>query len=242
MKSNSSIARFRFAIMLWILAFLTANCFAVHHGDGDGNVIKQDRQVSGFNKINISSAFHVMLTQGDKEALTVEADDNLMDNIITEVVGNELKIHCKRGGGHSKKMTIYLTFKNLKDLEVSVAVELETTNHLKLQDLKLDISGAAEMKMDLEADRLDGDLSGASEMDLTGRVSSASIEISGASEIDALEMEIADLILDVSGASEAKVNVTGTLKVEASGASDVRYKGSPKIDANSSGASSIKSY
>jgi len=52
---------------------------------GSGNVIRQERKVSSFNGIEVSGVFHVDLTQGTTNSVIVEADDNLMDIIRTEV-------------------------------------------------------------------------------------------------------------------------------------------------------------
>ena len=46
--------------------------------------------------------------------------------------------------------------------------------------------------------------------------------------------------IDLSGASNASVNVTETLGVEASGAAHVSYSGNPKVTSHVSGAASLK--
>ncbi|MFR4045454.1 MAG: GIN domain-containing protein [Odoribacter splanchnicus] len=49
-----------------------------------------------------------------------------------------------------------------------------------------------------------------------------------------------NLALATSGASNASVNVTETLEVEASGAAHVSYSGNPKVTSHVSGAASLK--
>jgi hypothetical protein len=63
---------------------------------------------------------------------------------------------------------------------------------------------------------------------------------SGASRVDLAEFEVVSANVQVSGASTAVVNVTGTLDVEGSGASRVEYLGSPRMGRMSiSGSSSV---
>jgi hypothetical protein len=86
------------------------------------------------------------------------------------------------------------------------------------------------------------DISGASEVELMGTATSFSGECSGASELDAYEFVIKHCEIDVSGAADARINVTDMLEVEVSGAASVKYKGSPKLRSDVSGAGSLRSY
>jgi hypothetical protein len=208
---------------------------------GPGNYVKEDRTVSGFSSLDVGGAFEVVLTQGNEEKLVVEADAEEIAEIITEVVGKKLKIYTKSSWpSNFHNMTIYLTFKNLDNINFSGAVEVDSQGPLTFEDLDLEVSGAAEINMNMTASKLDAEFSGASEIEFTGKCASGYIEVSGASEIGAENMEFGDLVLELSGASEATVFATGELRIDASGASSVRYKGGAKLTIDSSGASSVK--
>ena len=65
--------------------------------------------------------------------------------------------------------------------------------------------------------------------------------MSGASRFDAPKLTVADLTIEVSGASLANVDVTGTVSAGASGVSTLRYAGSPVVErSDMSGSSSIE--
>ena len=59
---------------------------------GSGNVVTEERDVSGFDRVALSGFGEVIITQGDKESLTVETDDNLMRYIETKVRGGTLEL------------------------------------------------------------------------------------------------------------------------------------------------------
>ena len=42
---------------------------------GSGNVVTEEREVSGFERVALSGVGQVIVTQGEEEALTVETDD-----------------------------------------------------------------------------------------------------------------------------------------------------------------------
>ncbi len=209
---------------------------------GSGNIEKETRTVSSFDALDISNAFDVYLTQGNKESLVIEADDNILKHIYTEVVAGKLKIYTKGNIRRIKTMKAYISFKKLDEIELSCAVEIHGENAMKFEDLTIDASGASEIYLKLTADRVYLDLSGASEIEFSGSANELVVDASGASEIKAIDFEVDDCILEASGACSVKVFANRNLEVDASGASTVRYKGSPSVEIDVSGVSSVKRY
>jgi hypothetical protein len=242
MKTKRTIT----VMMAFILMFgtgLMAGCIPEEGIKGDGNVVKEERNVSDFTSLEVGGAFTVYLYQGNKESLTIEADKNLMEFIRTEVKGDRLKIYTEdKSINKFTKMNIYLTFVDLEMIDVSGAADLLGKGKMQFKDLTLEASGASELEMELEVDMLRADFSGASEVELMGKAGSVRCECSGASEFDALDFMIKHGEFDVSGASDAKVNVSDMLEVEVSGAASLKYKGSPQIKSDVSGAASLRSY
>ncbi len=209
---------------------------------GNGHIVKEERNIKAFNEIQVSGAYTVYLTQGNKEKLIIEADENLMDLIITKVVDGKLRIYNKEDFRSPKKMDIYLTFVDIDEIALSGAVEIEGMNKFTLNELSLDVSGAAEIFLDVELKELDAELSGASEFEIRGLAKEVDIEISGASELDASDFEVEEMSIEISGAADAKVFATEHLEISASGASNIKYRGNPSINQRVSGASSIRKF
>jgi hypothetical protein len=208
---------------------------------GSGNIVKQDRTVSSFNGIDVSGAFSVMLTQGTTNAVTVEADDNLMDLIKTEVRGNVLYIENKRPISGSKSLKVYVTFQELKSLDLSGAVEVSSMNKLTLADLSIDGSGSSDCKLDMDVQKLGIDCSGGSKLKLSGSAKEVNLDASGSVDLLAFDFPAENYKVEISGAGKAEINVIKELNVEISGAGNVRYKGNPtKNIQDISGAGSVK--
>ena len=231
------------------LAIVLAVFFTIHSGctyafkgiKGDGNVVKQERDVSNFKGIDVGGAFKVYLTQGETEKLVVEADQNLMDVIETDVRAGVLKIKTSDDIKDATELNIYITFKDLNELDISGACDLIGENKFKLNDIDIDCSGASEVDMKFSATSVDIDCSGASNVDFYGSAESVNMDLSGASKIDAGDFEVEKYDIDVSGASSGKIYVTGELSVEVSGAANLKYKGDPKIlEHDVSGAGSLR--
>jgi hypothetical protein len=226
--------------VLLAVVILFASC-SVLGERGNGNVQKQERKVAEFNAIDVSGAFDVILSQGTTQSVIVEADENLLPLIRTEVIGNTLKIDNDKPIHNPKCMKVYITVTDLKRVEVSGAVDLQTQNKLTLTELALDISGATDATFDIAVQKLEISSSGGSEMNFTGMANRMDLDVSGAAEIHAFGLLTEIASLSISGAGEAEINVTKELNADISGAATVRYKGNPvKVDSDISGAGSIK--
>ena len=188
---------------------------------GSGNMKTEQRDVSGFKAIDVGGAFEVEITAQKDFSLEVEADDNLLQYIKTEVDGETLEIKVEKSVKPSNPLKIRITAPDVKSLELSGASKVNLVN--------------------LSNDALSLDSSGASKITLQGTTGNFDVEMSGASKLDAENLKAENVSIDSSGASHATVFVTGDLKADLSGATNVTYTGSPKsVDKKTSGASSVK--
>lgn len=238
------IRKFLLVFVSAILAFFSlssSGCGFIDGVDGNGKVVKETRNVSSFGKLEVGGAFDIFLTQGNVESLVIEADENLIPLIITEVRGGKLIIETKENIRNSKELNLYITFVSLEKMNFSGACEVTSNEMMTFQNLEIHGSGASEIDLKLKATKLIGDFSGASEINLSGNADECEMNLSGASELDAFEFVVKNFIIDLSGAGDANIHVTENLKAEASGAASIRYAGNPRVDSHISGAGSIKS-
>jgi len=188
---------------------------------GSGNVAKESREVSGFRSVDVGGVFQVEITAQKEYALEIEADDNLLQHIKTEVRGGTLHIHSNESLKPQSPILVRISAPDIEGIEASGASKVSLAN-VKNSKLAVDASGVAKI-------------------DVNGETSTLQIDISGASKVDAENLKAENAVVDASGASNVSVNVLNELRTEASGASKIRYTGSPKnVEKNTSGASSVK--
>ena len=65
--------------------------------NGSGQVETETRPVSGFTGIDLAGSGEVTIEQGDAESLTIEADDNVLPELTSEVSGSMLTLDTKPG-------------------------------------------------------------------------------------------------------------------------------------------------
>lgn len=175
---------------------------------GSGNVTKETRALSGFKSIETGGVFQIEVVAQKDFSVEVEADDNILPLINTEVNDGVLRISSER---HIKSTGPIRVRISAPDIE------------------KLDISGAASATLsNVKNSSLDIQSSGASKINVSGETAKLTIDVSGATKINADELKAEDAVIESSGASYISVNVSGDLRSDVSGASKVYYSGSPK--------------
>lgn len=228
------------ASFLMFAGLLLSVAASAQWAKGNGKVAEQEREVAGFDVIKVSSGIDLYLTQGSQPSVTVKADENLMDHIITRVDGNTLYLEVKGSIRKATAMDVFVTVESLSELHASGGSDVYAEDGLKLKELKLFCSGGSDTKMKIEAERLECNTSGGSDAVLSGKVNTLSIEASGGSDFNGKQLEAVNCKVHASGASDAWVHATGEIEMEASGASDIHHTGNAKVvSSKSSGASDI---
>ncbi len=209
---------------------------------------RRELSLSGFNEIEMSSAFLIDINHGTTYKVTVEAEDaDDLNDLEVKVTGKRLVGRFKNNtnwswhGSNHKRVHFYITLPDLKVLDLSGATRTKVAGFNDLEYLKGTFSGASKVDLAINVDKLLLDISGASNIVLTGKGSIIKLDASGASKLDAMEFAAKDADLDVSGATHVRLYAQKSLNVEASGASSVRYRGTPSVRSDASGASSVKS-
>jgi hypothetical protein len=211
--------------------------------DGNGNVIKQNRSVGGFHGIDVSGGLDVFVKQDGSESVSVETDSNLQEYIYTKVENGVLVIHQENNTSLNStgKIKIYVSGKDFESFEASGASDIIGGSKItSSQGLDFHVSGASKIELDIKAPSISGELTGASSLRLSGETKDVVINASGASNAKCFDLMAENADVDLSGASDAQVFASVSVKGEASGASNVKYKGSAtNVVVNTSGAGSV---
>ncbi|GGF25923.1 head GIN domain-containing protein [Hymenobacter cavernae] len=192
---------------------------------------KQTRQTGDFRMIKASGAVNIMLKQGSKTSVVLEAEEeDVLRHIRTEVENGVLRIYRDKDGGSftwlptkSNKITVYITTPQLNSLELSGASDVKSESVFSADDFRIKASGASDVTLGVKAKTLSVEASGASDIRLTGQVESQQVHISGSSDYRASDLLSKRATVDASGASDAYVSAE-SLSSHASGASDVHNK------------------
>jgi hypothetical protein len=210
---------------------------------GSGNVISQTREVSAFEAVSVSYPATVLIKQGNAESLKIEAEDNLLPNLKTQVKNGTLEIFYKRENGKhvnpTKTVKITIMVKDLTSVDFTSAGELIVEN-LKTDNLDVSLSGAGNIKLDkLLVKALSVSLSGAGSSTASGTADDLNLSISGFGDFKGSDLHNKDAQVDISGAGSATVWVDNNLDAQISGAGSVSYYGSASVNRQISGVGGV---
>ena len=229
-------------IPLLLSAFLLSSC-GIKVVKGSGDITREDRSVSGFDSIEFSGFGRLLVSQGDEETLSIEVDDNLLQYINTEVVGNTLMIDFDDNVllRPADSIIFRLSVIDLKSIDVSGAGSFEV-GELAADTLDVTMSGAGKIDIDsIEAAELRVVVNGAGSIDIAGTVDTQEIDVSGVGDFNALDLESEQARVNISGAGDADLWVHEVLSITISGAGSVSYYGDPEVSQSVSGLGSVKS-
>lgn len=233
-------------IALAISMLLLAACNVINNNNtikGSGNVITESREVSGFNRINISGSGDVLVRQGDTEALQIETDDNIMKYISTRVRNNTLYIDVDTDDGESispTRLTYTLDLVNLSDVEISGSAKV-TAAALDTNDLHVDISGSGRVSIDtLTTDSARINISGSGRVEMAGTAPQMNIDVGGSGTVVTSDLRCNRADIDVSGSGNVTIWATDSLHGEISGSGVVNYYGNPHSEFETTGSGAFK--
>lgn len=193
----------------------------------------QNRKVESFNAIKVSSGIDLYLTMGNSEEVEIIADNDIIDNLKTEVKNGTLHIYMKKndwfnwGGNQTKKA--YVTVRELVALHASSGSDVKSENTIKGGSMEVKASSGSDVELDVFYKYLSVDTSSGSDAKLSGRVKTFEAESSSGSDIKAQNLEAKIGKLKASSGSDISATITDELYARASSGADIRHYGSPQI-------------
>jgi hypothetical protein len=232
-------------IILAALTMLFAGC-TMSLISGSGRIVRQDRAVAGFERVTISTSGDLTLVQGATEGLTIEADDNILPHIQTEVQDGTLVIRFDRENWSqvfrpSRPIKYTLAMKMLRGLAASGSVNI-TAQELAADDLRITVSGSSNVRIErLGVETLTYTLSGSGSVQVAGRAARQDLTISGSGRYAAGDLASDAVRASISGSGTATVWARDTLDARISGSGSIGYYGRPRVNQSISGSGKITS-
>lgn len=244
-------------IGILLIALQSCDNHCIH---GKGNTVTQTRTLGSFSGINFSTEGMVYVSQDSITSFSVEAQQNIIDDLITKVQGDELQIyndHCLKD--HAQ-ILVHVSTPSINSLSLSGVGEMITTSKILSGQLDISVSGTGSFaSMDsIIASTMSEDLSGTGSVDLlaactsmnssnsgTGTITingfadSHTIHTSGTGDMHGYGFITNTASVFISGSSNVEVFVNDVLDVTISGSGNVYYKGNPVVTTHISGSGSV---
>ena len=220
MRAHGSVG----VIWFLIAGLLLVGCDddGVSDGDGvrgSGDVVTESREVSGFDEIVVLGSGDVIVSVTGTESLTIEAEDNIMPLLTTEVNGGRLELGSDTSFSATQGITYTITAEELDGVTINGSGDVAASG--------------------IDAGSFEVTINGSGGVEPAGASEELTVGINGSGNYDGEDLIASIGTVEVSGSGSAVVNVTDDLTVRIGGSGDVEYLGSPTVTQNISGSGDV---
>lgn len=210
--------------------------------DGNRDVVTIDRNISGdFSTIKVSQGLDLYITQSSNISLSVEADENLHELIMTEVENDVLKIYLTENIRRAASKKIILNIDDISAIKATSGSDVYSTNTIEVDDLELNTTSGADMELTVNTKQLVCTATSGSDLKLSGRTQTLNASATSGSDIDARNLSAETSDVKATSGADISVNTSKELTARATSGGDVRYSGNPeKINKSDSSSGSVR--
>lgn len=238
----------RISIALALVLFLSSCGFDINIGDfgsgkkGNGTVVEENRAVTAdFTEVHASEGIDVYVTQANDFSISVEADENIVDLIGTEIKNGKLKIHAIENIGRATKK-VFVSLPEVTSLLSSSGAHLTAQNKITASNLILDASSGAHLNAEASADRLEIDASSGANIDISGNALEVYVDGSSGSNVRGKNLMTTECTAEASSGANININVSKSLRADATSGGNISYAGDAEVTKNKSVSGSVHKY
>lgn len=232
----------QFLAILFIAAIFTSCGSNMFNGVvGNRNIVTIERTIKAdFTGIKVSTGIDLFIRQGSTNAITVEADENLHDLIITEVKEGILKIYTDKNIWKSKARKVYVTIENLTLLKASSGSNVKSESVINTNEIYIDASSGASIDIEVVAKSAVTEASSGSDVKIKGTTINHTARASSGSSINAYKLKSTNANASASSGASINIYASKNMDAKASSGGAIDYTGNPaRINKEASSGGSI---
>jgi hypothetical protein len=195
----------------------------------------EDRVVKDFHGVAAGGPIDVIVKLGSTETVRFEGDAEAIASLVTEVKSGILIIRPKTSWTswakkyENKKITAYVTAKDLSSLAMSGNGSLTVTGTVNAEELATILSGSGRIAAKIAVRKLTSVISGSGNLELSGEAAQAKVTISGSGRFSGKGITVEDLDTRISGSGIVNIHAETKINALITGSGHVLYSGDPEI-------------
>ena len=260
--NNTKRAKLLLSLVLGTLMIMACSLVGFGTVRGSGNVVEESRTVNDITSVELATLGNLTIQVGDSESFRIEAEDNLIEYIETEVLNGNLRIKTRNNItlSNTRPVNYYLTVTGLEAIQISSSGDIQAPD-LEAEQFSISISSSGDLEMgDLETDRLTVNISSSGDMSMGelnadtlevnisssgnltiagGQVEMQNIGISSSGNYTAQDLESEEADVRLSSSGSATIWVQDSLEANLSSSGDLRYRGNPSVNSHTSSSGDV---
>lgn len=220
-----------FVILAAIFIFSSCYNFSLRCIDGNGKLIEENRFHESFSQVFSAGSFDVLITNDTIYEIQIEAEENLMQYIETEVRGSKLYIEERENRCLRTNYPIVIRIKMPELTGVTLAGSGDIfCDSVNTEIFDIELLGSGNINTTIWADYVEATLAGSGEILISGEADQTDLVIPGSGNIRALDLVQNECYAEIAGSGNIRVYVLDYLNAKILGSGNIYYKGNPDID------------
>lgn len=210
-----------------ILSSCNANMF--NSVNGNKNVLTENRSSKAdFTKITISTGLDLYITQGSKNEIVVEADENLHDIIFTEINDGVLKIYSEKNIWRAEAKKIHVTVTNLDAITATSGADVYTEEMIKTNAITVIATSGADIRLSLDANSVSTTATSGAGIKIDGIANNHTATATSGASINGYNLESKNATVKVTSGADINIFASENIDAVATSGGDIDFKGNPK--------------
>lgn len=197
--------------------------------EGNGRSEVREIPVSSFESLRASGVYELRLVQGNSESVKIVADENIQEYFTVKNEGNTLIINTDKLKSRQLKqkggLKVYVSFKNLNKLQLSMVGNVKSEAVLSFDDLDLHNRSVGNVDLQLKANKLILSNNSVGNLSLEGKASEAVLKNKSVGNVNAGSFVVQTMAIDQSGIGNVEVNAAKSLNVADNALGKIHNKG-----------------
>lgn len=181
-----------------------------------------------FDRLRVWGEFKVFLVKGDSLNAKVETQGIPASDIAVGINGNTLEVKLKGKLYDRVNATVYITYKELREISVSAAATVSLQDTLKATNVSINVSTSSEFDGAIIAETADVTVGQGSTVRLRGNVNSYKAGVNTGGILSAIDLISPETFVKVSTGARAKVYASKLIDANVRTGGSLTYTGNPE--------------
>ncbi len=208
---------------------------------GSGPMKTETRSARDFHAVELDLSGDVELRIAEQYSVEVQAQENLLPLLKTEVDNGRLRIYFSENVSYSEDVKIQISGPAFDGLSVSGSGKITVLTPIQSERINLSLSGSGDIMIaQATFGALECSISGSGGMELGGTANATQVDISGSGDVQAKQLSSNEMRARIAGSGSVSAHVVQVLKADIAGSGDIFYSGDPTVESNIAGSGTVK--
>lgn len=218
-------------LLILITTFFLNSCgVEIFNGvTGNKNVITKNRTTTAeFSQIKISNGLDLEISQGAKNSIILEADENLHELIFTEIENGVLKIYAEKNIWKAASKKVLVTVKNLTELKAASGAFVENDETFKSDTLRIIAKSGAEINLVVKGNSITTVATSGADLKISGHTNFHNATATSGASIKAKSLESENASATATSGADIDIFASENITATATSGGDIDFVGNPK--------------